>query len=225
MANHFDLEEQEQIDQLKHFWKQWGTLITAAVVVVCGGFAAYNGYNYWQNRQGMQAAILFDEVDSAAAANDAQRVQRAFDDMKARYPGTAQAGQAGLAAAKVLMDGNNLDGAKAVLEWVAKDAKFDGQKSLGRLRLASVLIEQKAYPEALKQLEGNVPPEFAASFAARRGDVLVLNGDAKAAVAAYQEAHAKLDSRSSYRRVIEAKLNSLGATVQVAAAQTTGSSQ
>ena len=127
MANHFDLEEQEQIDQLKHFWKQWGGLITAAIVVVCGGFAAWNGYQYWQNRQGMQAAILYDEVDSAAEANDAQRVQRAFDDMKSRYPGTAQAGQAGLTVAKVLIDGKNLDGAKAALEWVVKDAKSDAQ--------------------------------------------------------------------------------------------------
>ncbi|QIL78864.1 tetratricopeptide repeat protein [Diaphorobacter sp. HDW4A] len=225
MANHFDLEEQEQIDQLKHYWKQWGTLITAVVVVVCGGFASWNGYQYWQNRQGMQAAVMFDEVDSAAEANDAQRVQRAFDDMKSRYPSTAQAAQAGLTAAKVMVEAKNIDGAKAALEWVAKDAKFEGQKSLARLRLASLLIEQKAYPEALKQLEGNIPPEFAASFADRKGDALALSGDAKSAVAAYQEAHAKLDSRSSYRRVIEAKLNSLGAKVQVAAAQTTGSSQ
>ncbi|QNP48131.1 YfgM family protein [Diaphorobacter aerolatus] len=225
MANHFDLEEQEQLDQIKHFWKQWGTLITAVVVLVCGGFAAWSGYNYWQSRQATQAAVLFDEVDSAAEAKDVQRLQRAFDDMKSRYGSTAQAGQAGLTTAKVLVDAKNLDGAKSALEWVAKDSKFEGQKAIARLRLAAVLMEQKAYPEALKQLEGSVPPEFAASFADRRGDVLALSGDAKAAIAAYQEAHAKLDPRSNYRRLIEAKLNSLGATVQVAAAQTTGSSQ
>ncbi|MPM16961.1 hypothetical protein SDC9_63343 [bioreactor metagenome] len=168
---------------------------------------------------------MLDEVDAAAQDNDAQRVQRAFEDMKSRYPGTAQAGQAALTAAKVLVDAKNVDGAKAALEWVSKDAKYDGQKLLGRLRLASLLIEQKAYADALKQLEGNVPPEFAAAFADRKGDALALNGDAKSAVAAYQEAYAKLDSRSSYRRVIEAKLNALGSKVQVAAAQTTGSNQ
>ncbi len=225
MANHFDLEEQEQIDQIKHFWKRWGTLITAVVVVVCGGFAGWNGYQYWQNRQSTQAAYLLDEVDAAAQDNDLQRVQRAFDDLKSRYPGTAQAGLGGLTAAKVAVEAGNLDAAKTSLEWVSKDAKQEGQKSLGRLRLAGVLIAQKSYPEAIKQLEGNVPAEFAAAFADRRGDAYALQGDNKSAVTAYQEAHAKLDSRSAYRRVIEAKLNSLGATVQVAAAQTTGSSQ
>ena len=79
MANHLDLEEQEQIDQFKHFWKTWGTLITAAVVVLCGGFAAYNGYSYWQNRQANQAAGLLDEVDSAAIANDPQHVLQALN--------------------------------------------------------------------------------------------------------------------------------------------------
>ncbi len=225
MANHFDLEEQEQIDQFKHFWKTWGTLITAAVVVLCGGFAAYNGYNYWQNRQANQAAGLLDEVDSAAIANDPQRVQHAFDDMKSRYPGTAQAGQAGLTAAKIMIDAKNLDGAKSALEWVAKDAKQEGHKALARLRLASVLMEQKAYPEALKQLEGNVPPEFVAAFADRKGDALVLQGDNKAAIVEYQKAYTALEARSSYRRVIEAKLNALGSKVQVAATSTTGNSQ
>lgn len=225
MANHFDLEEQEQIDQIKHFWKTWGTLITAAVVVVCGGFAAYNGYNYWQNRQAAQASGLLDEVDAAAIANDPQRIQHAFDDMKSRYPSTAQAGQAALTAAKVMMDAKNLDGAKTTLEWLAKDGKYDGQKAVARLRLAAVLMEQKAYPEALKQLEGSVPPEFAAAFADRKADVLVLQGDIKAAIPEYQKAHAAIDPRNSYRRVIEAKLNAIGSSVQVASAKTTGSAQ
>lgn len=224
MANHFDLEEQEQIDQIKHFWKTWGTLITAAVVVVCGGFAAYNGYNYWQNRQANQAAGLLDEVDAAIVAKDPQRIQHAFDDMKSRYASTAQAGMAGLAAAKAMADAKNLDGAKAALEWVAKDAKDDAQKSLARLRLASVLIEQKAYPEALAQLNASFPPEFNAAAADRKGDVLALQGDTKGAVAEYQKAFSGMEERSQYRRVIEAKLNALGAQT-VASAQTTGAAK
>ncbi len=225
MANHFDLEEQEQIDQIKHFWQRWGTLITAVVVVVAGSYAGWNGYQYWQNRQANQAAGLLDEVDAAAIANDAQRVQMAFDDMKSRYAGTVQAGQAGLTAAKVLMDAKNVDGAKAALEWVGTQAKYDGQKSLARLRLASLLMEQKAYPEALKQLEGTVQPEFSAAFADRRGDALALQGNSGAAVVEYQKAYATLEKRSSYRRVIEAKLNALGAKVQVASTESTGSTQ
>ena len=40
MANHLDLEEQEQLDQLKHFWNTWGTLISTAVILIAGAAAA-----------------------------------------------------------------------------------------------------------------------------------------------------------------------------------------
>ena len=70
MANHLDLEEQEQLDQLKHFWNTWGTLISSVVLVVAGSAAAWNGYQYWQNRQATQAAALFDAVDVAARSGD-----------------------------------------------------------------------------------------------------------------------------------------------------------
>ena len=70
MAKHLDLEEQEQLDALKHFWSRYGTLITSVLVVVVGAFAAWNGYQYWQRSQGMQAGALYDQVDRAAAAGD-----------------------------------------------------------------------------------------------------------------------------------------------------------
>ena len=225
MANHLDLEEQEQIDQLKHFWNTWGTLISSAALVIALGLAGWNGYQFWQNRQAGQAAALLDAVDVAAASGDMGRLEQAFSDMRSKFGGTAQAGLAGLTVGKAASSAGNSALAKSALTWVTESAKDDGHKAIARLRLSALLMEEKAYDEALKQLSVPFAAEYAAVVADRKGDVLALSGDAKSAVAAYQEAHAKLDSRSSYRRVIEAKLNSLGAKVQVAAAQTTGSSQ
>ena len=48
MATHLDLQEQEQIDDLKAFWKQYGDLITWTLVIVLAAFAAWNGWNTWQ---------------------------------------------------------------------------------------------------------------------------------------------------------------------------------
>ena len=70
-----------------------------------------------------------------------------------------------------------------------------------------------------------MPTEFVAASADRKGDALVLQGDNKAAIVEYQKAYTALEARSSYRRVIEAKLNALGSKVQVAATSTTGNSQ
>src|SRR6218665_2711759 len=95
MAHHLDLEEQEQLDRLKHFWRAWGTPITSVLIVVAGAIAAWNGSQYWQNRQAAQAAALWDVADMAVRAGDQARMEQAFGDLKAKYPGTAQAAQAG----------------------------------------------------------------------------------------------------------------------------------
>ena len=221
MAKHLDLEEQEQLDQLKHFWNTWGTLISVVLIVVAGSLAAWNGYKYWQTRQATQAAALFDAVDVAARSGDQARVAQAFGDLKSKYGGTVQAAQAGLLVAKNAVDAANADAAKEALAWVAGHADDDGLKALARLRLASVLLDQKAYDEALKHLASNVPPEFDAVFADRRGDILVAQDKRAEAVAEYTKAHKGLEEGLEYRRLIEVKLSALGAAprgVTVAAA-------
>ena len=67
MATHLDLEEQEQLDALKHFWNKWGNLITWVLIAVLGAYAAWNGWQYWQRRQAAMAAVLYDEIDRAGA--------------------------------------------------------------------------------------------------------------------------------------------------------------
>jgi len=226
MANNFDLQEQEQLDELKHFWNKWGTPITWALIVVMGGFAAWNGYQLWQSRQAQQATALVEAVELAAQSGDMARVEQAFGDLQSGYGGTIQAGQAGLLAAKALADAGKLDAAKSVLAWVAEKSSDEGYMALARVRLAGVLIEQKAYDEALAQLSARMPVEFAGIAADRKGDVLGLQGKNQEAIAEYRRAYLALGDKADYRRLVEAKLNALGAQVQtVAAADAAGSAQ
>ncbi|KQO14326.1 tetratricopeptide repeat protein [Acidovorax sp. Leaf78] len=214
MAKHLDLEEQEQLDQLKHFWNTWGTLISSVLLVVAGSLAAWQGYQYWQNRQATQAAALFDAVDVAARAGDQARLTQAFGDLKSKYAGTAQAAQAGLTLAKTAADAGNPDAAKEALGWVAEHASDEGLKAIAKLRLASVLMDQKNYDEALKLVTGSVPAEFDAVFADRRGDILVLQGKRAEAVAEYTKAYKGLEEGVEYRRLVEIKLGALGVAPQ-----------
>ncbi|WPB55088.1 tetratricopeptide repeat protein [Xylophilus sp. GOD-11R] len=210
MAIHLDLEEQEQLDQLKHVWSRWGTLITAVVTVIALGFAAWNLYNFWDRRQAAQSAVLYDEVERAVQAGDASRAQRAFDDLRDRFGRTVYAQQAGLAAAKVLLDKGNADGAKAALTWVADKGRDDGLKAVAKLRTASILLDAKSYDEALKQLDTAMPVAFAPLAADRKGDILARQGKSADAVAAYTTAWKGLDAQSEYRQLVEIKLNALG---------------
>ncbi|HEY8050712.1 MAG TPA: tetratricopeptide repeat protein [Ramlibacter sp.] len=210
MANNFDLEEQEQLAEIKHFWETWGNLITWALIVVFGAIAAWNGWNYWQRTQAAQASALYEEVDRAAAAGDSARVERAFADIKDRYPRTAFAHQAGLLAARFLEGKGNVDAAKTALTWVADKAADDGYRAVAHLRLASLLMQGKSYDDALKQLAWEFPPEFAALADDERGDVYSLQGKKAEAKAEYLKAYKGLDERSDIRHMVEVKLTALG---------------
>jgi predicted negative regulator of RcsB-dependent stress response len=210
MAKHLDLEEQEQLDELKHFWKRYGNAITWVLIAVFGSVAAWNGYQYWQRNQAAQAAVMYDEVERAAVAGDLARLERAVADMKDRFGSTAYAGQAGLLAARTFQEKGNVDAAKGALAWVAGKSSDEGYQAVARLRLAGLLLDAKAYDEALAQLKDPMPKDFAALAADRRGDILVAQGKGGDAKAEYQTAWKAMDERSEYRRLVEVKLNALG---------------
>jgi predicted negative regulator of RcsB-dependent stress response len=176
MAKPLDLEEQEQLDELKHFWKRYGNLITWTLIIVFGAIAAWNGWNYWQRSQAAQASAMYEEVERAASGGDMTRLERAFTDMKDRFGRTTYAHQAGLLAAQKLAEQGKVDAARAALTWVADKASDEGYQAVARLRLAGLLADAKSYDEALKQLGGDFPAEFEPLVADRRGDIYKLQG-------------------------------------------------
>jgi predicted negative regulator of RcsB-dependent stress response len=218
MANQLDLQEQEQLDDLKAFWKQYGSLITWTLTLALLVFAGWNGWRLWERRQAEAAAGLFEELDKAALAGDVARATRAFTDLKDRYPRTALAQQAGLLAAKVQIDKGQADAGRAALAWVAESASEAEYKTIARLRLAGLMMDAKQYDEALKQLDGAKAPEFEALVSDRRGDILLAQGKSAEAQAAYAAAYKAMDEKLDYRRLIEAKLTALGAAPAASAA-------
>jgi predicted negative regulator of RcsB-dependent stress response len=213
MARHLDLEEQEQLDELKHFWKQYGNLITWFLIAVFGSFAAWNGWQYWQRQQAVQASALYDEVERAAATGDTARVEQAFKDMQDKFGRTSYAQQAGLLAARTLAEKGKPDAALSALQWVADKASDEGYQAIARLRVAALLVDAKKYDEALKQLSAGVPREFEGLAADRRGDVYNLQGKKNEAKAEYTKAWRAL-GESEYRQLVEVKLTALGVDVQ-----------
>ncbi|QXL85533.1 tetratricopeptide repeat protein [Comamonas sp. NLF-1-9] len=210
MAHHFDLEEQEQIAQFKHFWDTWGSLITWAVIVVMGSLAAWNGYRYWQSRQAQQAVAMLDAVQVAAQAGELDRVQQILGDLRADYPRTAQAQQGALVAAQAFAKEQRWKDAQAALRWVVDKAADEGFVALARLRLAATLVQEKEYDKALAELSGAFPSEFAAVVADQTGDVLQLQGKTAEAIAQYRRAYEALGEQLAYRQIVEAKLDALG---------------
>lgn len=225
MANTLDLQEQEQLDELKAFWKQWGNLITWVLTACLLAFASWNAWGWYQRDQAAKAAAMFDELDRAAVAGDADKVGRVFNDMKDRFARTALTQQGGLMAARLQYDKGQADAAKASLAWLADNAVEDEYRTIARLRLAGVLLDAKDYDGALKALDAAQAKEFAGLVADRRGDVLLAQGKQDDARTAYQAAYKALDDKVDYRRLIEAKLTALAAPPAPAAAAASGAAK
>lgn len=211
MSSHLNLEEQEQLDELKHFWKKYGNAITWFLIVVMGAYVAWNGFQYWERQQSTKASALFDEVERSAAANDAAKLERAWNDMKERFPRTTFATQSALLAARVFQQSDKPDAALTALKWASDNASDEAGSQLARIRLANLQSQMKSYDEALKTLSKPFQPAFAGLAADIQGDVLVSQNKSAEAVKAYTEAWKLLADNAEYRPLVAAKLNALGA--------------
>jgi len=225
MATNLDLQEQEQLDAVKAFWKRYGNLITWLLVAVMGAFAAWNGWNWWQRDQAVKSGAMYDELDRAAQAGDAAKTARIFADLKERFPRTAFAQQGALATAKLQFDQGQFDAARDTLSWVAEKGIEEEIRTVARLRLAALQAEAKEYDAALKTLDAAKAPTFEALVADRRGDVLAAQGKPELARAAYQTAWAAMSDKVDYKRLVEAKLTTLGAAPASAASAASGAAK
>ena len=225
MATHLDLEEQDQLDALKAFWKQYGNLITWVLIAALTAYAGWNGWVWYERDQAQKSGAMFEQLERAALIGDADQAKRVFDDMKSRYPRTTYTAQGALLAAKTQHTKGQLDAARETLAWVSDNAGGAEYKTIARLRLAGLLLDQKKYDEALKQLDVTAPKEFEALVADRRGDVLMAQGKPEEAKAAYTRAWTTMADGVDYRRLIEAKLTALGAAPAAPAATASGAAK
>lgn len=204
-------DEQESLENLKHWWAKWGnatTWIVLAVLVVAAGF---NGWNYWQRRQAAEAAVLYDQVQQAVNTNDKAKIARVASDMEDKFGGTAYAQMTALAAAKALYMAGDSAAAKTQLQWAIDHAKDDEYKQIAKLRLSLVLFDEKAYDAGLKVLADAPLDAFKGVVADRRGDLLAAEGKRDDARAAYKVALDTLPQNdTSARQLVQFKLDAIG---------------
>lgn len=207
----YDLEEQEQLATLKAWWAENGNLVMTCASLVLFALAAWQGWNYYQRNQAAQASALYESVQKAARAADLKQVREGAGVILEQYPRTTYAAMAALVSAKAHFQDGDLKTAHVQLAWVAENAKDEGLQDIARLRLASVMLDEKAYDDALKTLDAKHGAAFDAPFLAMRGDVLVSQGKRDEAGAAYKSALEKADARDAgLRASIQLRLDALG---------------
>ncbi len=216
-----DLEEQEQLDQLKAFWQKYRNLITGVLTVVLFAYAAYSGYGWWRNSQALEASKLYETMISAVAKGDQEQTLRAANDLQKDFARTPYAAMSSLIAARIAADAG--DSAKAIdyLRWTAKNASDDGYLAIAKLRLVTQLIEQggeKDFAEADQVLKETPVAGFEALWLERRGDWYLAQKKNAEAKKSYEDAWKALNQAKEFpeeaRRLLKVKLDAVGGVAQ-----------
>ncbi|WP_137719302.1 YfgM family protein [Methylobacillus flagellatus] len=205
----YDLEEQEQLDAFKTWWKANGSKVISAVIAVAVAFIAYEGWNIYQRQQTAKASELYAAL-TKLEASDTKNIQAQAAQLIEGYASTPYAGRAALLAAKTNYLAKDVKTAKSQLQWASENGTEDAVRALGLLQLAGLQLEEKAYDEALKTLAEKHAAGFDGLFADLRGDVLVAQGNKEEARKAYQQALNELDPQNRYHRFTLQKLEALG---------------
>jgi len=205
-----DTHEQEQLDALKAWWKDNRKWLISALAIVLVTYAAYSSWKGYQRKQAAEASTLYAEVLKQVASNDPKRINDAVAALVEKYSNTAYAPRAQLLAVQTNMQVKDLARAKSQLEWVIAHASEAGLQDTARLKLSSILLDEKNYTEAMKLLDATHPEAFVGLFADLKGDVLAAQGKTEEARTSYKLAFEKMDSKSAYRNLIQLKLDGLG---------------
>lgn len=211
----YDLEEQEQISELRAWWAQNGKFVTALAVAAALAAVGWQGLRWYQNKQASEAGGLYFVAQQAAEQGDAQKAREAAGQIIEKHPGTAYAEMAALLSAGVQFSHGDGRNARAQLEWLADHGDDAAFRDIARLRLAAVLLDEGAHAEALARLEAAPVTTLKARFEDLRGDVLATSGKPAEARAAYQAALDAIEQGVSeggqtLREVVRVKSQALG---------------
>ncbi|WP_371196141.1 YfgM family protein [Glaciecola sp. SC05] len=175
----FETEEQ-QVEAIKRFWKENGTVIILGAVLGLGGLWGWRAYNdsvisakESASREYTSALEQFVESDDIQGLS--QYVEANSD--------TGYAPLASLIVAQQAVEAEDFETAKAQLSLASKGKNEIAD--VAKLRLAKVHLQLGEYEPAIAQLDSITAPAFSDQAHELKGDVLYAQGSFDAARDAY----------------------------------------
>ncbi|BEI35522.1 tetratricopeptide repeat protein [Polynucleobacter sp. HIN6] len=212
-----DLEEQENLANLKSFWARYGNYIIGVITVALLAYAAFNLWGWYQRNQAADAGKLYETLINAVTKNEKDKTYLAADDLQKKYGGTTYAAMGNLVAAKIAMDSNDAAKAQAYLKWTANKASDDSFRALAQLRLLGLLIDQgteASLKEADQLLKEKAVKGFEPLWIERRGDWYLVQKKIPEARTEYQKAMKAMQSDKAFpedaRGLLKVKIDAVG---------------
>lgn len=191
-----DETEDQQLERLRQWWKEYWLPLVGGVVLGLGGIL---GWQQWGDYQAEQAARASSQYNDLVAAVDAGEVQTAAgiqQTLVADYKATPYAALGSLMLAKAQFEAEALDAAAESLRWVVNYADDDAMRAVAGLRLARVHWTAGDVDQALAVLtDTDHPSAFESAYRELEGDIHLAADDRDAARSAYEAALAATDVR------------------------------
>jgi len=182
------LSEREQWDQIKSWLRENGLWIIAGVVVGAAGLAGWRWYQDHVDSVGAAASAKYTEAVQAFVKGDRTQAFVLLGELERDYSSSPYVDQAKLMAARVYVDGGDLDKAATELQAVTDHSKDNALALIARLRLARVEIAQKKPDAALATLNGLKAGAFEPRYHEVLGDAYYAKGDKTNALKEYMSA-------------------------------------
>lgn len=205
----YDLEEQEQLDEIKAWWKKNGKLVTNTVIAALLAYVAWQGYQYWQNKKVSEASSIYQSMVMLDAGKVAEIKAQATKLMDG-FSGTPYAGRAAVLLAKAEFASKDSKAAKADLQWAIDHAKEGAVQAIASLQLAGILLEDKDYEGAHTVLDGKMDVGYIGLRDEMKGNVYLAQGKQAEAKKAFESALNNLDAGGAMYQATKLKLESLG---------------
>ncbi len=213
-----ELDSIEQSERARQWLQKNGGSIVVGILL---GLAILLGWQRWQQSQvnhRAEALLKFEEFQAAVDKQDVELATKLAADLRKNFSNAPHASLAALEQAETAATAGKIDEAIGFLEFVSKDGKPDGVRTVAALRMARLLISKGEAQKALDRLRTMAAKGFEAEIATVKGDAYVALGQLSEARGEFDKALAATDSAAPQRRTLEIKRDDLIASIESAPA-------
>lgn len=203
------MTEQEQVELLKNWIKQYSMVILAGVAVA---MLVISSWRYWQQREfriNSHASAVYDEMLTMRSQNDLQGTEVQAEKLFTHYPKTIYSQLAALMLARDAIINHNYLLAEKNLKWALDHSHINAFKEIARIRLARVYVAENRAKDGIRLLETINDASFQSLINEVKGDAYLTLNQPEEARAAYGEALKTLPNAEILRPLLQMKFNNL----------------
>lgn len=204
-----DIEEHQQVEQLKQTVKEYGPSVLIGIGLAAVLLFGYQHYSKIRERAYDHASIRYEQLLDALAANKTQAANVAANYLIKRYPKSDYAKLAELLLAQRDITESQFSSANMRLKDVMEHGHTPAIKEIARLRLARLQIQQNDAKAALSTLSAVDAKEYLPLVSSVRGDAYAKLHQANDARQAYQQALTGIPEGAMLHSLVALKLNNL----------------